>query len=499
MFLFLSVTPGICVTSNVAPNYAGLIRAHLFLATRLIFEKILVRPFLVRQAFLVRRSTFFSLARSSRHNINSESRPSFSTVASIVSMLSSSLLSLAALFVASVSAVYQGFNYGSTNTDGSAVLEADFQSRFTTAQNLVGTSGFTSARLYTMVQAGTTNTPIQAIQAAINTNTTLLLGLWASAGQASFNNELAALKSAITQYGAPFTKLIAGISVGSEDLYRSSPIGVINLSGIGANPSDIVSYIGQVRSAIAGTAASSAPVGHVDTWTAWVNGSNVNVINSCDFLGVDAYPYFQNTEANSIDAGYSVFFQAYNNTVGVSTGKPVWITETGWPVSGKTENLAVASVQNAQTYWDNVGCAIFGKINTWWFTLQDGYPTVPSPSFGIVGTTLSTTPLYNLTCPAVVAHVDNAVQNATSSIVSGSATASSASAASGSAASSAMASGSAKASNAVSAAASLAGLNSSATLSPSSTFASGTSGASKVMVASSALALVIATLFLFIA
>ena len=257
-----------------------------------------------------------------------------------------------------------------------------------------------------MIQGGTVNTPISAIPAAIATNTTLLLGLWASAGSAVFDNEIAALKFAIAQYGTAFTSLIAGISVGSEDLYRNSPIGIKNLSGAGANPSNIVSYIAQVRTAIQGTGASSAPVGHVDTWTAWVNGSNAAVIAACDFLGVDAYPYFQNTESNPIESGYSVFFQAYNNTVGVSTGKPVWITETGWPVSGKTSNLAVASTANAQTYWDDVGCAIFGKINTWWFTLQDSYPTTPSPSFGIVGTTLSTTPLYNLTCPIVPAKAD---------------------------------------------------------------------------------------------
>jgi glucan endo-1,3-beta-D-glucosidase len=303
--------------------------------------------------------------------------------------------------IASVSAVYQGFNYGSTFTDGSPLTESDFESAFTTAQTLVGISGFTSARLYTMIQGGTTNTSIEAIPAAIKTKTALLLGLWASAGQADFDNEVAALTSAISQYGTDFTTLIAGISVGSEDLYRNSPIGIENKSGIGANPADIVSYINQVRSAIAGTSASGALIGHVDTWTAWVNATNDAVINACDFLGVDEYPYFQSTEANSIDVAYNLFFQAYNNTVGAAGGKPVWVTETGWPVSGPNENLAVASIQNAQTYWDHVGCSIFGKLNTWWYTLRDAYPTTPSPSFGIVGTNLSTTPLYNLTCPAV--------------------------------------------------------------------------------------------------
>lgn len=190
---------------------------------------------------------------------------------------------------AAAEAAYQGFNYGSTFTDGSSKQQADFAAEFSRAQSLQGTSGFTSARLYTMIQGGTTDTPISAIPAAIDTKTTLLLGLWASAGQADISNEITALTSAINQYGTAFTSLIAGISVGSEDLYRVSPTGIENLSGAGANPSDLVNYISQVRSAIAGTTASGASVGHVDTWTAWVNGSNDAVISACDWLGMDAY------------------------------------------------------------------------------------------------------------------------------------------------------------------------------------------------------------------
>jgi len=52
----------------------------------------------------------------------------------------------------SVSAtVYKGFNYGSTFTDGSAKTQTDFEEEFSAAKNLVGASGFTSARLYTMI------------------------------------------------------------------------------------------------------------------------------------------------------------------------------------------------------------------------------------------------------------------------------------------------------------------------------------------------------------
>lgn len=314
-------------------------------------------------------------------------------------MLFNTLAGLAAT-VASAQAVSQGFNYGNVLTDGSAKQAGDFEAEFKRAQTLQGTSGFTSARLYTMIQSGTTSDPIAAIQPAIDTQTSLLLGLWASAGQDAFTNEINALNAAIDQFGDAFTSLVVGISVGSEDLYRVSPTGIENNSGLGATPDELVSYIQQTRDAIGSTSLSGASVGHVDTWTAWVNGSNSAVIDSCDWLGMDTYPYFQTTIANSIENANQTFWDAYDATAGVSSGKQVWITETGWPVSGDTANLAVPSVNNAETYWQEVACALLGNYNTWWYTLQDAEPTTPNPSFGIIGSDLSSAPLYDLTCKA---------------------------------------------------------------------------------------------------
>jgi len=243
--------------------------------------------------------------------------------------------------------------------------------------------------------------PISAIQAAINTQTSLLLGLWISGGSAIVDNEVAALKSAISQYGDDFTSLVAGISVGSEDLYRITPTGIANGENPGVGPSEVAAYIQQVRDAISGTSLSSAPVGHVDTWTAWVNGSNQAVIDACDFIGVDAYPYFQDTMANAIENEKGLFNDAVSAVQAAVGGKDVWITETGYPVSGETTGQAVPSLENAKTYWDEVGCPLFGKTNTWWYTMQDASPQTPNPSFGIVGSDLTTTPLYDLSCDDV--------------------------------------------------------------------------------------------------
>jgi len=308
---------------------------------------------------------------------------------------SQTLLALAAS-LATANAQLKGFNYGAANTDGSFKYEADFNAEFKLAQNLVGTTGFNAARLYTMIQGGSsTNEPIQAIPAAIATNTKLLLGLWASGGQGPFDAEITALKSAIAQYGTAFTDLVVGISVGSEDLYRISPTGIAANSGYGAEPATVAAYISTLRSAIAGTSLSGASVGHVDTWTAWVNNTNQAVIDAVDWVGFDAYPYFQNTMENDISNGKALFNEALVNTQNAVGGKEVWITETGWPVSGPTENLAVPSRANAQQYWRDVGCPNFGKVNTFWYTLMDAGS---APSFGVAGADLSTTPLYDLSC-----------------------------------------------------------------------------------------------------
>lgn len=349
----------------------------------------------------------------------------------------SQYLVLAAAISSAYGAVNQGFNYASLNPDNSPRVQADYESDFATAKSLVGTSGFTSARLYTMIQAGTPNTPISAIPAAMKQKTQLLLGIWASAGPDTVNQEIAALTSAIHTYGSDFTDLVIGLSVGSEDLYRDSTMGIESKAGIGAGPDVIKSYISQVRDAVAKTSLKNVPIGHVDTWTAWVNGSNAEIISACDWIGVDAYPYFESTHTNNITDASQLFFDAIDATKGAAGGKDVWITETGWPVSGPKYNLAVANIENAKSYWDQVACKILGNMNTFWYTLNDAAPGMSAPSFGVVSSATNNKPLYDLSCDGV-----DTSSSSSSSSASSSATGSASASASGSASGSATTSGS---------------------------------------------------------
>ncbi|KOS16810.1 putative glucan endo-1 [Escovopsis weberi] len=293
---------------------------------------------------------------------------------------------------------YLGFNSGNTLPDHSAKFQADFEAEFKTAQGLVGAPGtFNAVRLYTNIQAYSQQDPIQAFDAAIATKTYMLLGIWAS-GSDNINNELNALTAAVQKHGKAFTDLVIGMSIGSEDLYRDSATGRQNKAGLGNGPQQIVNFINAYRKAVANTPLSTVPVGHVDTWDAWVNDTNKVVLDAVDWLGVDEYPFYESGKGNDIKNAGNLFDQAYDTTLGVANGKPVWVTETGWPFSGPSWDEAVPSVSNAQKYWQEVGCRrLFNKAPTFWYNLRDSNPD-NEVKFGI-SPQLSTKPQFDLKCP----------------------------------------------------------------------------------------------------
>jgi len=316
--------------------------------------------------------------------------------------LSSTVIAGALAAGATAEKNWLGFNTGSTKPDNSAKLKADFAAEFSAAQKLEGAPGlFNAARLYTNIQGLTTADPIEAFGAAIDTKTHLLLGVWAS-GVTNIDNEINALKKGFQQYGTDLSDLVIGISIGSEDLYRNSVTGVANKAGVGNNPDALVGFIQDYKKTFAGTPLAKIPVGHVDTWDVWGNATNKPVLDAIDWIGVDEYPYYENGKGNTINNSASLFDSAYDATVSTADGKPVWVTETGWPYVGPNWDEAVPSVANAKYYWDEVGCRkLFNKVPTFWYTLLDGN-SANKEEFAITND-LSPKPRFNLTCPTTFA------------------------------------------------------------------------------------------------
>ncbi|KAK7728757.1 hypothetical protein SLS53_009362 [Cytospora paraplurivora] len=293
----------------------------------------------------------------------------------------------------------KGFNYGAFFLDYSAKQQTDFEYEFNKAQNLANTTGWNSARLYTTIQYGTASDPISAIPAAIATKTTLLLGMWVSGSTSAITNEIAALKAAITKYGTDFTDLVTGISVGSEDLYRAAQG---DSSSPGVDVDTLITYISQVRDAISGTSLADVPVGHVDTYDSFENATNTKVIDEIDWIGFDGYPYWEKANGNSIDDASHLFYNGLNKTKAIAGDKPVYVTETGWPVSGDQYGEAIASDENARKYWKDIACTLTeNNINLWWYILQESQNGNASPDFGLFGAgDLAVVPQsYDLSCP----------------------------------------------------------------------------------------------------
>ena len=261
-----------------------------------------------------------------------------------------------------------------TELRGACKTEFDWELDFNAIKSLPG--NFSNARVYA---ASDCDTLANAVPAAIRTNVGIMVGIWTE-DATHYAAEKMALHSALCKFGSSW---ITGVSVGSEDLYRDD-----------TNAAMLVTQVTEVRG-IVSAAGAKVPIGHVDTWTAWVSGANpaAALVEVVDFLGIDAYPYFQSTMNNSIVNAYDEFFAAYDATVAVAQGKPVWITETGQPYQGATFGQSVASIDNAQTYWSTVGCQLFSGYNTFWYTLRDYYTT---PSFGVVDVNFK--PIFDLAC-----------------------------------------------------------------------------------------------------
>jgi glucan endo-1,3-beta-D-glucosidase len=129
-----------------------------------------------------------------------------------------------------------------------------------------------------------------------------------------------------------------------------------------------------------------------------VNSSNAAVIDEVDFVSVNAFPFYEDPINNTISNAGGIMngiLSAVESAVG---DKDIWITETGWAFEGPALGDAQSTVDNAATYWREVGCKLFGRFNVFWYTLLDANPE-NQVKFAVTDD-LSTTPRYDLSCPA---------------------------------------------------------------------------------------------------
>jgi glucan endo-1,3-beta-D-glucosidase len=318
------------------------------------------------------------------------------------------LLSLTFPLAPTVGAIYTGFNYGAFwGVDSNAKRAADFQAGFSYAHNLTSNVPFNSARLYTCKTQGTVDEPTEAFDAAINTKTNLLLGFWITPAKRGgplddiIKNELSALEKGFQKHGQALADLVIGLSVGSEDIYRWE-----DTEEAGVAATEVSATIHKVKDAIASSSFATymkdKPVGHVDT-------AKHAVVDGADFFGMTAYPYWNK---DSIDKGRESFAATLNNLKKRAGNTLIWIAEMGWPYEGASQGDAIASAENLQQYWNDVGCQVVGEYTTFWFELiKDSEAN--QPDWGVLDP-VTHRPRINFRCAGEQPNILGAPENGSS-------------------------------------------------------------------------------------
>ncbi len=144
--------------------------------------------------------------------------------------------------------------------------------------------------------------------------------------------------------------------VGSETIHRSD-----------FSAAELNEYITYVRERITN---KSIPVGTSDTAEVFLN--NPDLVENCEVILVTIYPFFSNVTAENA-AQYLT--TTYDQVVEAAGGRPVIISESGWPTTGSPEGVAAPSEENAallfeETYaWsreNNVEIVFFSEIDEAW-------------------------------------------------------------------------------------------------------------------------------------
>ncbi|KAF2875254.1 glycoside hydrolase superfamily [Massariosphaeria phaeospora] len=286
------------------------------------------------------------------------------------------------------------FNYGAFWSEpANPKSKADFVRQFKLAQSLDTPVPFNSARLFTSVQQGTTNEPIAAFDAAVETNTSVLLGFWISPttqNDALLQNELTALDKAFKKHGQSLGDLVIGLSVGSEDVYRFEE--KKEPGGVAADT--VVENLALVRKTIAESSYAQfmkdKPIGHVDT-------TKHAAVKGAHFIGMNAYPYWNKDPIDEARKSFSGSLDSLKSRVGSTE---IWLTELGWPFSGPTLGTAAANPESMQRYWKEVGCSFFGKVNTFWFQLEKDTNSGEEQDWGLLDSASQKPRIKDLSCPA---------------------------------------------------------------------------------------------------
>jgi GPH family glycoside/pentoside/hexuronide:cation symporter len=108
---------------------------------------------------------------------------------------------------------------------------------------------------------------------------------------------------------------------------------------------EVLSFIKKVREQL----PSHIPVTYIDSY--FIFDQHPALIKACDLLLINCYPFWEGAD---IEVATAYLRYMYNLVVQQAGGKPVIISETGWPNDGEATEDAKPSKLNAMKYFINV-------------------------------------------------------------------------------------------------------------------------------------------------
>ena len=145
------------------------------------------------------------------------------------------------------------------------------------------------------------------------------VGAWLDADRERNARELAGAIELANQH-----RNVVRVIVGNEALWRED-----------LPPAEMYAYLDRARAAI------GQPVSTAEPWHIWLE--HPQLAEHVDFIGVHLLPYW---EGIPIEAGVDYVFSRLAELEARFPGKPIVITEVGWPSDGRTREAAVASTAN---------------------------------------------------------------------------------------------------------------------------------------------------------
>lgn len=105
----------------------------------------------------------------------------------------------------------------------------------------------------------------------------------------------------------------------------------------------LINYIKRVKAEV-----PHIPVGYVDAYYMFVNYPEI--VDYCDVLFANCYPFWEHC---ALEISVEYMKKMYELVAQNAHGKPIVISETGWPTKGEQYGAAVPSYANAMRYFIN--------------------------------------------------------------------------------------------------------------------------------------------------